>query len=121
MTGNPVIELDKIFWKAGLAASSREEWSEVQRSLVEQPRWIMDGDLGPYDVVDIRLNAADTIIFLDFSIARCAWRALRRSRERADFWRWVLLYRLRSRPRLMEALASMRAMRSSMCLRIRKR
>jgi hypothetical protein len=28
----------------------------------------MDGDLGPYDAIEVRLRAADTIIFLDFSI-----------------------------------------------------
>lgn len=35
----------------------------------------MDGDLGLYDVIDIRLQAADTVVFLDFSPLRCAWRA----------------------------------------------
>src|SRR5262245_21432347 len=104
MTGIPVIELDKIFWKPGLVATPRDQWLEVQRKLVEEPNWIMDGDLGPYDAVEERLRAADTVILLDFWLARCVWRALRRSREGADFWRWVLLYRRRSRPLLMEAI-----------------
>ena len=30
----------------------------------------MDGDLGPYDVLEIRLQAADTVVFLDFSPVR---------------------------------------------------
>lgn len=60
----------------------------------------MDGDLGPYDVPGVRLEAADTVILLDFSFRRCASRAIRRSRERADFWRWVGAYRRRSRPLL---------------------
>jgi hypothetical protein len=66
----------------------------------------MDGDLGSLDVVETRLRAADTVIFLDFSLARCAWRALRRSRERADFWWWVLAYRWQSRPALLKAIAN---------------
>ena len=66
----------------------------------------MDGDLGPYDVVEVRLRAADTIIFLDFSLARCAWRALRRSRERADFWLWLLRYHRLHRPFLIEVIAA---------------
>ena len=70
----------------------------IQQELVERERWIMDGDLGPYDVVDLRLRAADTVIFLDFSLARCAWRAIRRSPERADFWPWPVAYRRRSLP-----------------------
>jgi hypothetical protein len=66
----------------------------------------MDGDLGPYDAVEVRLRVADTIILLDFSLVRGAWRAVQRSRERADFWRWLLAYRCQSRPILMQAIAN---------------
>lgn len=106
ITGLPVIELDKLFWRPGLAATPREEWAALQRQLATHESWIMDGDLGPYDVIDIRLKVADTIVFLDFSLVRCAWRAIRRSRERADFWRWLLTYRRRSRPLLRQAIAA---------------
>jgi hypothetical protein len=58
----------------------------------------MDGDLGLYDVVEIRLRAAGTVLFLDFSLVRWACRAIRRSRERADFWWWLLAYRWQCRP-----------------------
>lgn len=104
ITGLPVIELDHVFWQPGLIPTPRGQWMEVQQRLVEADRWIMDGDLGPYDAVEMRLPAADTIILLDFSIVRCAWRALRRSRERADFWFWLLRYRRQSRPILIEAI-----------------
>jgi adenylate kinase family enzyme len=106
LTELPVVELDRIFWQPGLVATPRDRWAAVQRKLVREERWIMDGDLGPYDVVDDRLDAADTIIVLDFSLVRCALRAIRRSRERADFWRWLLAYRSRSLPLLMEAIAA---------------
>ena len=78
----------------------------VQEKLVAEDGWIMDGELGPYESVEVRLRAADTIIVLDFSLVRCAWRAVRRSRERADFWRWLLAYRCQSRPILMQAIAN---------------
>jgi len=104
ITGLPVIELDKIFWRAGLTATPLEEWIQAQQTLVNQSQWIMDGDLGPYDAVQVRLQAADTIIFLDFSLLRCAWRAFRRSRERLDFWLWLLRYRTKSRPLLMRVI-----------------
>jgi adenylate kinase family enzyme len=81
ITGLPVIELDTLFWRAGLTATSPAQWAAIQRKLVEQGAWIMDGDLGPYDVLDVRLRAADTVIFLDFPRVRCAWRAVRRSRS----------------------------------------
>src|SRR5258706_15980125 len=105
ITGLPVIELDKVFWRPGLAATPRDQWVVVQERLVAEKGWIMDGDLGPSDVVEVRLRAADTIIFLDFSLVRCAWRAVCRSRERVDFWRWLLLYRRQSRPLLMKEIA----------------
>jgi adenylate kinase family enzyme len=87
ITGLPVIELDKLFWRTGLAATPPGQWAAIQRELASQESWIMDGDLGPHDVIEVRLKAADTVVFLDFSPLRCAWRAIRRSRERADFWR----------------------------------
>jgi adenylate kinase family enzyme len=105
VTGLRVIELDKIFWLAGLVATPRDQWVRVQQTLIEQDEWIMDGDLGPHDAVDVRFRAADTIIFLDFSFGRCAWRAIWRSRERADFWLWLWRYRRHSRPSLMQAIA----------------
>jgi adenylate kinase family enzyme len=106
ITGLPVIELDKIFWRPGLIATPREQWVVMQKRLVAENRWIMDGDLGPYDAIEVRLQAADTIIFLDFSLVRCAWRAICRSREGVDFWRWLLAYRHQSRPLLRAAIAN---------------
>ena len=100
ITGLRVIELDKVFWQPGLVETPRNQWVELQQRLVGESEWIMDGDLGPYDDIEVRLRAADTIIFLDLSLARCAWRALRRSRERIDFWRWLFRYRRQSRPLL---------------------
>jgi adenylate kinase family enzyme len=105
VTGLPVIELDKLFWLSGMTATPRDQWVNLQENLVAEDRWIMDGDLGPYDAVEVRLRAADTIIFLDFSLVLCAWRAVRRSRERSDFWRWLVAYRFESRPILMQAIA----------------
>ncbi|MEV0619172.1 hypothetical protein AB0I81_38055 [Nonomuraea sp. NPDC050404] len=106
ITGLPVIELDKHFWRSGLEATPPDQWAAVQGDLVQAGAWIMDGDLGPYDVPEVRLRAADTIIMLDFSFWRCAWQAIRRSRERADFWWWVWTYRRRSRPHLLAAIAT---------------
>ena|ERR1700730_10530154 len=106
ITGLPVIELDKFFWRPGLVATPRDQWVAVQEGLLAEEGWIIDGDLGLYDAVEVRLRAADTILFLDFSLLRCSWRAIRRSRERAAFWRWLLAYRWQSRPILLQAIAN---------------
>lgn len=105
ITGLRVIELDKAFWQPGLVQTPRNKWVAFQQKLVVENEWIMDGDLGPYDAIEVRLRAADTIIFLDFSLVRCAWRAIRRSRERPDFWLWLWRYRRQSRPFLMKAIS----------------
>jgi adenylate kinase family enzyme len=100
LTGLPVTELDKLFWQSGLAPTPRAEWTALQEQLAQEDSWILDGDLGPHDIVEVRLRAADTVILLDFGLVRCTWRALLRARERGDFWLWVLAYRRESVPRL---------------------
>ena len=80
ITGLPVIELDKHFWSADLRPLSGEEWARVTRDLATRPSWVMDGDLGPHDVLAPRL-------------------------QRADFWWWVVTWRRRSRPVLLRAIA----------------
>ena len=105
VAGLPVVELDKIFWRPGLFPTPRGEWIQLQERLIQKEAWVLDGDLGPYDAVEVRLRAANTIILLDFSLFRCAWRALRRAPERSDFWRWLLSYRRQSVPRLRNAIS----------------
>jgi len=104
ITNLPVIELDKIFWRTRLVVTAPEEWAEVQQRLADRDEWIMDGDLGPHDVVATRLRRADTVILLNYSLVRCMWNALRRSTERADFWQWVIGYRRKSLPVLKKAI-----------------
>jgi len=105
LTGLPVIELDSLFWQPGLTAADPAEWAERQRELTHREAWILDGDLGPYDRgLDVRLRAADTIIVLDFTFMRCAWRTILRGRERAGYWRWVWAYRRQSLPKIMRAI-----------------
>jgi adenylate kinase family enzyme len=106
LTGFPVIELDQWFWQPGLVATPRDRWVEVQNELIQAETWIIDGDLGPYDVFEPRLEVADTVIILDFSLPRCAWRSIRRSSEGIAFWRWVIGYRRRSLPVLMATIAT---------------
>jgi adenylate kinase family enzyme len=93
--GAPAVELDALFWTdPELRPLTPDAWKRIQREQLPQTsRWIADGDLGPHDVLDARLRNADTVVLLDFSLVRCTWRAARRGRERADFWRWVITYR----------------------------
>jgi adenylate kinase family enzyme len=105
VTGLPVVELDSLFWHGEHTAADPAEWAERQRELVRRDRWILDGDLGPYDrALGVRLRAADTIIILNFGFLRCAWRTLLRGREQAEYWRWIWAYRRQSLPRIIRAI-----------------
>jgi hypothetical protein len=105
MTGLPVVELDKHFWQSGLQPTPPGEWVRLQEELAAPERWILDGDLGPYDALWVRLRRADTVIILDFPLPLCVWRAFRRGSENADFWLWLLTWRWASRPKLMQEIA----------------
>jgi adenylate kinase family enzyme len=103
----PVIELDSIFWQPGPRPTPERDWAQLQRKFIALDRWIIDGDLGPYDTgLELRLRAADTIVVLDFPLWRCARQALRRSRETREFWSWVYRYRRDSLPTVTSAIAT---------------
>ena len=106
ITGLPVVELDRLFWSEDLSPLSLPAWIQVQERLSAAHWWIMDGDLGPRDAPAPRLRSADTVVVLDLSLRRCAWRAARRSRERADFWWWVITWRWCSRRKVLDAVSS---------------
>jgi adenylate kinase family enzyme len=103
-TGIARTDLDSIFWSPDLVATPQDEWRQIQDELVQRDRWILDGDLGPYDALDVRLSRADTIVLFDLPTVMCAWRAVRRSRERVDFWRWLFSWRRRFRPNILGAI-----------------
>lgn len=122
--GLPVIHLDGAYWHPGWVETPRDEWEQTVRALTLGETWIIDGNYG--GTMDIRLAAADTIIYLDFPRRLCAWRVLKRGfqhrgrtrpdmgpgcREKIDwkFVLWVWNYPARSRPDTLQRLAVCRA------------
>lgn len=75
-TGVPVIHLDLHFWKPGWVAPSEAEWREKQRDVLAGDAWIADGNY--HETLDLRLERADTVVFLDMPWWRCSGRALLR-------------------------------------------
>ena len=100
----PLLELDSVFWREDLSHPTAAEWVATQEELVAMPAWILDGDLGRYDVLTPRLRAADTIVILDFSLWRSAWQWVRRGRERRDYWTWVMTLRRRHLPNILREI-----------------
>jgi len=81
-TGLPVIHLDIHFWKPGWVEPTEDEWREKQRDLITHDKWILDGN---YDAtLDLRLERADSAVFLDTSRLVCVGRALVRWNTQAS-------------------------------------
>ncbi|HEX8769665.1 MAG TPA: hypothetical protein VF711_02720 [Acidimicrobiales bacterium] len=119
-TAIPRTALDKVFWSADLEPTPREEWIEIQELLTRPDTWILDGDLGKYDALEVRLPYADTVVVLDLPTWLCAWRAMWRSRERRDFWWWLLTWRWKYRPQLMRAIGRHAAAAELLVIRNRR-
>ena len=85
-TGLPVIHLDAHYWHAGWVEPPKDGWAETVQRLIEGEAWVMDGNYG--GTMEIRLEAADTILFLDLPRTICLLRVVLRQ----------FRYRNRTRP-----------------------
>ena len=63
-TGLPLIHLDSVWWRADGSHFSRDEFDRALAELLAGEKWIMDGDYSR--TYEVRLRAADTVIFLDY-------------------------------------------------------
>jgi adenylate kinase family enzyme len=75
-TGLPVIHLDVNYWKPGWVRPSDDEWRERQRALLDGENWIIDGNYS--ETLSLRLERAETFVFLDTPWWLCANRAFMR-------------------------------------------
>lgn len=121
-----VIHLDAHYWKPGWIEPSEAEWLRRVERLTRRDAWIMDGNYTK--TIDIRLAAADTVIFLDFPRLLCLWRVIKRwwrnrGRSRPDlppgcpekidlpFLRWIWQFPRIRRPLIQEKLKHARGKR----------
>lgn len=118
----PVIHLDALYWRSGWIPTPGPEWRQIVAALTAEPQWVMDGNYG--GTLDLRLAAADTVVFMDtpryICISRVVWRWLRyRGRTRPhmalgcpekvtwDFLLWIWNYPKRRRPAILRRLAEL--------------
>lgn len=128
----PVHHLDALFWSAGWVAAAKGDWIATQEKLCAGERWILDGNFDR--TLDLRLAAADTIVYLDFPRLLCLYRAVKRTftyrgrtrpdmasgcpeRLDADFLKWIWNYPVRSRPGVLEKLERLRGQKEIVHLR----
>lgn len=121
-TGLPLIHLDTLYWHPGWQPTPLEEWRATIQRLVSQDRWIMDGNYGA--TLDLRLEACDTVVFLDLPRLTCLWRVLKRQlrhvgrvrpelpagcpeRVSWQFLVWIWTYPARRRGDILQRLAAL--------------
>lgn len=74
--GIDVVQLDRLFWQPGWVKTSDEECEVIQEAALAGDAWVADS--AAPRAFRTRLEAADTIVFLDLPLSLCALRALRR-------------------------------------------
>lgn len=131
-TGLPVVHLDLHFWHAGWVETPRDDWARRNEEFVATDRWIIEGNYGR--TMEIRLAAADVIIFLDLPRWRCIPRVLRRTwrhrkqrrpelpegcpdRVSGEFLRWLWRFPRDTRPGILERIERYREGRRVVILR----
>jgi adenylate kinase family enzyme len=114
-----VTHLDVLYWKPGWVETAKPVWKNIVAELVQQDTWIIDGNYS--GTLDIRVEACDTVIFLDVARLVCIWRVLKRmmtyrsggrpdmaegchERFNLEFLRWVWNYRKRTGPKVLKLL-----------------
>jgi len=73
----PYHAIDKIQWQPGWVLTPEIEFQSRHRRLLSSPRWLIDG-YGSWASVEERLNACDTVIFVDHPIYIHFWWATKR-------------------------------------------
>lgn len=68
----PVFQFDDLQWNPGWTRTPDDEIRETHSCWLALPKWIIDG-WGSADILAQRFATADTIIFVDFSIAVHFW------------------------------------------------
>ncbi|WP_406279055.1 hypothetical protein OH799_11290 [Nocardia sp. NBC_00881] len=68
--------LDAIFYDPSWKPLPQREFADHQRQLVAAPRWLIEGNYA--STLPIRIQAADTVIFLDLPAITCLLGVLQR-------------------------------------------
>jgi adenylate kinase family enzyme len=131
----PVIHLDSLYWSAGWVEPDKAQWAETVRNVVAQKAWILDGNYS--GTLAERVEACDTVVFLDVPRLVCLWRvfariARYRGRTRPDmpdgcperfdiaFLLWIWNYPTRTRRKVLALLETHGSTKQVIHLRTRR-
>lgn len=86
-TGLPLYHLDMMYWNADKTTVEKSVFRKRLSAVLEEAAWIVDGNYS--STMEMRLQACDTVIFLDFPLDVClAGIKERRGKPRSDM-PWV--------------------------------
>ncbi len=72
ITGLPLHILDKIQYRSGGTEIPDEEYKQIHQQILVSDRWIIDG-FGCMETLWLRLNEADTLVFVDLPLYMHFW------------------------------------------------
>jgi len=111
--GAPVTHLDAAFYDDEWNELPMEKFAAVQRDLVAQEKWVIDGNYN--STLQVRLEACDTVVLMDVSTLAALWGVFSRQLRHGAghkgngvhnriHWgviKYVATYRRKMRPRVM--------------------
>ena len=115
-TGIPLIHLDMMYWNADRTTVEKSVFRERLSTAIQKNKWIIDGNYG--STIELRLQACDTVVFLDYPLDVCLDGIMERrgkartdipwieseDEEDAEFIEFVKSFRHQSRPKIIELL-----------------
>ncbi len=69
ITGLRLFHLDMLYWKPDKTSVDREYFDSCLQTILHRDEWIIDGNYGR--TMDIRMQACDTVFFLDYPTETC--------------------------------------------------
>ena len=83
ITGLPLYHLDMMYWNADRTIVSQDVFRARLAETIKKDSWIIDGNYG--STIELRLQACDTVFFLDYPLDVCMDGIIsRRGKERPD-------------------------------------
>ena len=115
ITGIPLCHLDRLFWNPDKTTVEKSVFLQRLSQVLQTDRWIIDGNYA--STMALRMQACDTVIFLDYPLAVClAGIRERKGKVRSDmpwvedetddpeFLALIQNYNTQSRPQVMTLL-----------------
>ena len=115
ITGIPLFHLDLMYWNADRTTVEKSVFHERLKDAMQNDRWIIDGNYA--STMEMRMEACDTVIFLDYPLDVClSGIEERRGKPRSDmpwiepeevdeeFLAFIKRYNTENRPKVMALL-----------------